>query len=94
VYADNNNGDAIGKSIEQPILPKTAGQGATIFKPLISMRLCQRPFHVQGDDGHPGWWTRKEYLEKWRAEEEERHKGSLTPKTQISKKKCTIKLCM
>jgi hypothetical protein len=25
-----------------------------------------------------GWWTRKEYLEKGRAEEEERHKGSLT----------------
>jgi hypothetical protein len=27
-------------------------------------------------------WTQKEYSEKWRAEEEERHKGSLTPKKQ------------
>jgi hypothetical protein len=27
-----------------------------------------------------GCWTRKEYLEKWRAKGEERHKGWLTPK--------------
>jgi hypothetical protein len=27
-----------------------------------------------------GWWTRKEQSEKWRAEEEEKHEGSLTPK--------------
>jgi hypothetical protein len=28
------------------------------------------------------WWTPKEWSEKWRAKEEERHKGSLTPKKQ------------
>jgi hypothetical protein len=27
-----------------------------------------------------GWWTRKNNWKKWRAEEEERHKGSLAPK--------------
>jgi hypothetical protein len=25
------------------------------------------------------WWTKKNNWKKWRAEEEERHKGSLTP---------------
>jgi hypothetical protein len=30
-----------------------------------------------------GWWTQKEKRKKWRAEEEERHKGSLTKKTHV-----------
>jgi hypothetical protein len=28
------------------------------------------------------WWTQKNNQKKWRAEEEERHKGSLTKKIQ------------
>jgi hypothetical protein len=38
---------------------------------------------VQGDAGHPGltrWWPKNNYQKKWRAEEEERHKGWLTEK--------------
>jgi hypothetical protein len=38
---------------------------------------------VQGDAGHPdyqGGGPKKNNWKKWRAEEEERHKGSLTPK--------------
>jgi hypothetical protein len=31
------------------------------------------------------WWTQKESSEKWRAEEEDRHKGSLTKKAKKSR---------
>jgi hypothetical protein len=40
---------------------------------LRKMERRWRPSHLTG------WWSRKEYLEKWRAKEEERHKGSLPP---------------
>jgi hypothetical protein len=43
----------------------------------------QRPLHVQGDAGHPGNKVvdpKRIIGKKWRAEEEERHKGSLTQK--------------
>jgi hypothetical protein len=43
----------------------------------------QRPLHAQGDAGPPGeqgGGPKKDKQKKWRAEEEERHKGSLTPK--------------
>jgi hypothetical protein len=39
---------------------------------------------VQGVAGHPGYQgggPKKNNRKKWRAEEEERHKGSLTQKT-------------
>jgi hypothetical protein len=38
---------------------------------------------MQGDAGHPGWWVvnmKKNNGKQWRAEEEERHMGSLTKK--------------
>jgi hypothetical protein len=44
----------------------------------------QRPLHVQGDAGHPsyqGGGPKRIIGKKWRADEEERHKGSLTPKS-------------
>jgi cytochrome c biogenesis protein ResB len=40
----------------------------------------QRPLHVQGDAGYQGDGPEKNNRKKWRAEEEERHKGSLTTK--------------
>jgi hypothetical protein len=42
----------------------------------------QRPLHVQGDVGHPVNKVvdpKRTIGKKWRAEEEERHKGLLTP---------------
>jgi hypothetical protein len=42
---------------------------------------CRRPLHVQGDAGHPGLQgggQEKNNWKKWRAKEEEKHKGSLT----------------
>jgi hypothetical protein len=42
----------------------------------------QRPLHMQGDAGHPGkqgGGPQKNNRKKWRAKEEERHKGSPTP---------------
>jgi hypothetical protein len=50
--------------------------------------LSQRPLHVQWDAGHPGYQgggPKKRIIgKKWRAEEEERHKGSLTQKKIFS----------
>jgi hypothetical protein len=43
---------------------------------------------VQGDAGHPGYQgggQEKNSWKKWRAEEEERHKESLTQKERILK---------
>jgi hypothetical protein len=43
----------------------------------------QRPLHVQGAAGHPtkpGGGPKKNNSKKWRAMEEERHKGSLSKK--------------
>jgi hypothetical protein len=50
----------------------------------------QRPLHVQGDAGHPseqGCGSKKNNQKKWRAKEEERHKGLLTP-LKIAHKVC------
>jgi hypothetical protein len=49
----------------------------------------QRPFHVQGDAGHPvnRVADEKRIIGKRRAKEEERHKGSLT--TPKNSKKIT-----
>jgi hypothetical protein len=58
-------------------------------KQLFSLRdaamqlRSQRPLHVQGDAGHPskqGGGPKKNNRKKWRAKEEERHRGSLTQK--------------
>jgi hypothetical protein len=42
----------------------------------------QRPLHLQGDAGHPsqqgGGPEKNNNWKKWRAKEEERHKGLLT----------------
>jgi hypothetical protein len=48
---------------------------ALFEKTTVRLR-SQRPLHVQGDAGHPG--HQKKNWKKWRAEEEERHKGMLT----------------
>jgi hypothetical protein len=47
----------------------------------------QRPLHVQEDASHPGWQGGgqvKNKRKKWRAEEEERHKGSLHQKNHLA----------
>jgi hypothetical protein len=52
----------------------------------------QRPLHALGVAGHPGeqgGGPEKNNWKKWRAEEVERHKGSLTPK-KTKKKQCTL----
>jgi hypothetical protein len=73
---------------------KASKPGVVEFDPLRKKQLfslrdtamqlrSQRPLHVQGDVGHPGYQgggPKRIIVKKWRAEEEVRHKGSLTPK--------------
>jgi hypothetical protein len=47
----------------------------------VAQKISQKPLHVQGVAGRPGQQGNgyeKNNWKKWRAEEEERHKGSLT----------------
>jgi hypothetical protein len=60
------------------------------------MRLrSQRPLHIacarrSRSSRLTRWWTEKNNWKKWKAEEEERHKGSLTKKNTVSKIKLEL----
>jgi hypothetical protein len=54
-----------------------------LFEKTVMELRSRRPLRVQGDAGHPsehGGGQEKNNWKKWRAEEEERRKGSLTQK--------------
>jgi hypothetical protein len=67
-----------------------------IFKKTAMRLRSQRPLYVQGDAGHPSYQSggqEKNIQKKWRADEEERHKGLLTQKgLWFRNQSCWIKI--
>jgi hypothetical protein len=69
---------SVTKKTKTVLFEKTAMQLRS-QRPLPSVRRCWSSQFKR-------WWTRRRLIGKWRAEEEERHKGSLTIKIPSSLK--------